>query len=403
MTQKDLSRTPKETLLSKRHVVQSHRRKKISSPAPTSHILVRAQEEIPQSVLDFFQADPRTGQAYREEERLFFSQVLMHEIDEGIRTLLRAKRFHESKAIGDFSNKIHLTNRLDHIRRVLEEIEVNSLPPERVHGSYKARNNQWGAIKTRIGNHPALAMTEMGVGYKECNEDAYLLMGPQKILALADGMGGHAGGNIASGVAIDFFEFAIGQGMELESAISFANDAIIVRSKSDPRLGGMHPMGCTFAAVQLKNGNVKVCHVGDTKVLVVREGKIIFQSEDHTQGQQLLSEGLVDHTTAFELNHILNRCLGLDAMQPQRDVACTVLDLLSNDRVFIFTDGITDNFFDDHFNLPGLAEILMQGSLNQAADLLLDQCHQLMVNPQLPNGRPSKPDNIALAMLEYRG
>lgn len=403
MTQKHSFRTPKDPGKLRRQFVQANWQKSSPDLSPVPHITVRNQDEIPQSVLDFFKIDPRTQTPYTGPERLFFSKVFVHEIDEGIRILLRAKRLQEAKAIGDFSNKIHLTHRLDQLRKILEEIEINPILPERVHRSHKARNNQWGALKTRFGHHPALALTELGVGYKECNEDAYLLLNQNKILALADGMGGHVGGNIASGIAIDFFEHGIGLGMELEQAISYANDAVLVRSKSDPRLGGMHPMGCTFAAIQLKHSLLRVCHVGDTKVLVVRDGEILFQSQDHTQGQQLLGEGLVDNATAFELNHILNRCLGLDTMQPQRDVASHAMNLEPGDRVLLLTDGITDNFFDSQFGLTSLGEIIGQGSLSQAADLLIDKCHELMVNPQLPNGRPSKPDNISVAMLEYRG
>jgi protein phosphatase len=367
-----------------------------------AHALVREGSEIPSHVIEFFKMDPRTQHPFAEEEKLFYAQVFMHEIDEGTRLLIKSNRIKEAKIIRDFSNGMHLSHRLDLLRNLLEETNFLNLKPDRVHNCHKIRNNQWGAIKARMGHHPVIAVTEPGVGYKSRNEDAFLVMPELKVLALADGMGGHAAGNVASCIAVDFFEYGVKHGMEIERAIAFSNEAILTRSKADPKLGGMHPMGCTFAAVRIDGSSLQVAHVGDTKILVLRKGKILFQTQDHTQGQQLLSEGLIDSMTAFELNHILNRCLGLDNMQAQRDVESETVALETGDRVLLLTDGITDNFFDDKFQLDRLAEISCQGSLSQAADLLIDTSRTWMASETLPHGRPSKPDNISLVMLEYR-
>lgn len=403
MTPKDFIRTPIDSDVYQKPFPSPEIGKK-STPAPKKqHTVVRSKEEIPPSVVDFFKIDPRTQTTYTEEEKIFLAQVLMHEIDEGVRLLKKAKKTDEAKTIQNFSNEMHITHRLDLLRELVEEIKQTQWKPQRVQHSYKARNNQWGAIKTRLGRHPALAVTELGVGYKDCNEDAFLIIPSEKIVALADGMGGHVGGNVASCIAIDFFEYGIKQGKELEKAISLSNDAILARSKNDPHLGGMHPMGCTFAAIQIKHSLLRVAHVGDTKVIVIRDGQIVFQTQDHTQGQQLLQEGLVDNLTAFELNHILNRCLGLDKMQPQRDVATNSITLEPGDRIVLLTDGISDNFYDFKFRLDKVAEMVCQGSLSQAADLLVGACYNLMVAQNLPGGRLPKPDNISLAMVEYRG
>jgi len=270
-------------------------------------------------------------------------------------------------------------------------------------GALKARNNQFGAAKTNLGAHPAVAVTEVGIDYKPRNEDAFLMMPQQKTLALADGMGGHVAGHIASGVAVDFFEEGIRQGMDIENAIVFANEAIMTRAHNDPKLAGMHPMGCTFAAVQVRHTMLKVAHVGDTKVIVLRSGKILFESFDHTQGQELLREGLIDSSTALELNHILNRCIGLDSMRPDRDVETSTLTLAPGDRVLIATDGVTDNFFDGKLRLDELAELASNGSLTQAAELIVDQCQERMRRGKLADGRRSKCDNLSLAMFEFRG
>lgn len=366
-------------------------------------VSVRSAHDVPKQVKEFFRLDPRTRGAYRPEESLFLSQVLLHEIDEGVRLLRRLGRRQEAEAISNFSNSLHLSQRLELMRTLLHRPDLEDLEPERIRGSHKARNNQVGAAKASLGRHAAVAVTDAGIDYKPRNEDGFLMMAEQKVLGLTDGMGGHVSGHIAAGIAIDFFEAGMSRSMELEEAMTYANEAILARAHSDPRLAGMHPMGCTFAAVQVKHTQLKTAHVGDTKILVLREGAIVFQTLDHTQGQELLREGLVDPSTALELNHVLNRCIGLDRMHPQRDVSLSQVELEPGDRVLLATDGITDNFFDRNFSLNELAELACSGSLTQAAERTVDECHHRMRAKKLPNGRPAKCDNLSLAMLEFRG
>ena len=403
MAQKELYGTPRPDSSLSLPQFPGFLRKTPSKTLPEILTTVKGPKEIPQSILDYFQIDPRTRQELSEEERILQAQVFMHEIEEGARLLGRSGHNKDAQIISDFSNNIYPSQRLDLLRRRWDEIKLLKINPERVQNRHKARNNQWGAIKTRLGPHPAVAYSEVGIGYKEINEDGFLLMSPQKTLALADGLGGHPGGDVASCIAIDFFEFGIHHGLNMEQAITYANEAIIARSHSDPELGGMHPMGCTFVSIQLRHSLLRIAYVGDSKVLVLRDGKILFETADHTKGQELLREGLVDTATAFELNHILSRCLGLDRMQAQRDVARMNVELEPGDRILMTTDGITDNFFDEQFGLEELAQMAFSGSPAQGADAIVDACHQRMLSETLPSGRPPKPDNISLALLEFRG
>ncbi|MFO1462701.1 MAG: protein phosphatase 2C domain-containing protein [bacterium] len=402
MAAKNLDTFPKGSAL-RGSYLQGARKRPARRAEPSDEVRVRPSGKIPLQVLNFFKMDPRTQQAYKPEEKIFYAQVLMHEIDEGLRLLRLLGRREEAKRIGDFSNSMHITQRLELLRQLLSQ-EENQLPePERIRAAMKARNNQWGAAKASLGNHPSVAVTEVGVDYKPRNEDAFLMMPEHKVLALADGMGGHVAGHVASGIAVDFFQWGIENGMDLESAICLSNEAIMTRSHNDPRLSGMHPMGCTFAAVQVRHTLLRSAHVGDTKVMVVREGKILFESRDHTQGQELLREGLIDPATALELNHILNRCIGLDSMRPSRDVEISTFTLEPGDRVLMATDGITDNFFDGELSLEELAGLASTGPLPQAAELIVDECQNRMASGKLPGGRPAKCDNLSLALLEFRG
>jgi serine/threonine protein phosphatase PrpC len=403
MSEKELFPTPEEGPFFKAPLL-GEPIKKAKGPAESiPYTIVRTSSEIPQSILDYFQFNTRSRIPLQPAERILHSQVYLHEIEEGARLLRRAGQDKEAAILADFGNQLHPSQRLDMLRKRLEETKLLKSSPERIQRSHKARGNQWGAIKARLGNHPAVAFTELGVGYKTVNEDAFLVMPAQKVLALSDGLGGHPGGEVASAVAVDFFEYGIYQGLSLEESIALANEALLIRSASDPRLGGMYPMACTFAAVQLKHNLLRVAHVGDTKVLGLRHGEIFFETQDHTKGQELLRDRLIDATTALELNHLLSRCLGLDKIQAWRDVAIQQVTLHPGDRILLLTDGITDNFYDAKFSLDALIQLLEKGPMAQAADLLVEACHRRMSSAHLPNGRQSKPDNISLAMMEYRG
>lgn len=402
MTNKNLLHNTRGSTSPEGKFVPRSLRKKTPKAPLESFVSVRSQKQIPSSVLEFFKQDPRTGQAFSAEEKLLNAQVCMHEIDEGCRLLSRAEKPEDARFLGQFSHRLHLNQRLELLRQKLEDSAVTELSTERISQAHKARNDQCGAVQMRLGPHPALAVTQIGVGYKNRNEDAFLLMPQKKVMALADGMGGHVGGNIASGIAIDFFEYGVSQGMEIDEAIAFANQAILARSKSDEHLNGMRSMGCTFAAFQILGNVLKIAHVGDTKVLLLRGGAVYFETQDHTQGQQLLQEGLIDCLTAFELNHILNRCLGIDSMRAKRDVSVTGLEIKVGDRILIATDGLTDNFFDGQFKLDEIARFCREGSLLQCANSLMETCLSRMAKNGLPDGRSAKCDNVTLGLAEFQ-
>jgi protein phosphatase len=403
MSEKELFHTPAETPFLRAPLFGRPTKQARGGPAESvPYSVVRTSSEIPKSVLDYFQFNTRNRSALPLAERVLHSQVYLHEIEEGARLLRRAGQDQEAAILSDFSNPLHPNQRLDMLRKHLENTKLLQSSPERIHKSHKARGNQWGAIKARLGNHPAVAFTELGLGYKTVNEDAFLVLPSHKVMALSDGLGGHPGGDVASTVAVDFFEYGMHQGLALEQSIALANEAILIRGQSDPRLGGMYPMATTFAAIQLKHNILHVAHVGDTKVLGLRHGEVFFETLDHTKGQELLRERLIDSTTALELNHLLSRCLGLDKIQAWRDVAIQQVPLQPGDRILLMTDGITDNFYDAQFTLSSLLPLVDKGSLSQAADLLVEACHRRMSSAHLPDGRLSKPDNISLAMLEYR-
>ncbi len=366
-----------------------------------SQVSVRPPTHIPTPLQEYF--SEKTIHEHSPVSASLPAQVYLHELDEGLRILNQAGKKTEAALIGNFAQPMDPQTRLDLLRQSLGELPYQDRPAQRVQHLHKIRHNQHGAVKTQLGRHPAVAITQVGVGYKSRNEDAFLVLPQEKLIALADGLGGHPGGHIASGLAVDFFEYAILTGADLKSALAFANQALLIREKNDPRLGGMRPMGTTFASIQLRHSLLKIVYVGDTKVMVLRGQKIIFQTQDHTEGQLLLQEGRVDLSTAYELNHLLSRSLGLSSFDVQRHISETRLTLERGDRIFLATDGITDNFYEHRFELSELASMISRGSLPQAAETVAENCLHKMRGSRVSKGRRAKRDNFTLALVEYRG
>lgn len=365
-------------------------------------VLVRNPKQIPSSLLAYFKFHPRQRRPLNTSEKQLYAQVYLHEIEEGARVLARHHQKKQAEVLTDFENSMHPEQRLDLLRQLLRHPILQSRKPE-FSAHYKIRHNQWGAVQGHLGPHPCIAYTSPGMPGKVRNEDAFLILPREGVVAIADGMGGSSSGEVASCIAIDFFEESIQRGLTLQEALSYANEAILLRQQSERNSNSLRPMGSTLSALQLKGNMLRVAHMGDTKVAVLRKGELVWESLDHTKGQQLYREGLVDEDTALELNHILMRCLGHDSVQPERDVDYSEIPLQKGDRILIMSDGITDNFFDSGFKLSQLFRLASQPSLNDSLREMLLHWQGALRKRHLPNGRIPKIDNISLALIDYRG
>lgn len=155
------------------------------------------------------------------------------------------------------------------------------------------------------------------------NEDSYRADSPAGLFIVADGMGGHAAGEIASSLAVRCAcEGAAALDPEgerdeasstLESAISAANTAILREGRSRPERSGM---GTTSTALYLSpEGWWVVAHVGDSRAYLVRDGEVSQITEDHTYVQELVNEGRISDEEArvHPRSSLLTRALGTTA------------------------------------------------------------------------------------------
>jgi PPM family protein phosphatase len=182
----------------------------------------------------------------------------------------------------------------------------------------------------------AAAATDIGQ-VRDGNEDTYVVDEP--LFALADGMGGHRGGDVASRIAIDTLErlFPTGEGT-LAELVREANRAVFERSMTDRAVSGM---GTTLTAAVLEGSRVHLAHVGDSRAYLLRDGELRQVTEDHTLVQRMVAEGELTPAEAEVHPHrnILIRSVGVDA---NVEVDESELEPRPGDRLLICSDGLHD-------------------------------------------------------------
>lgn len=203
-----------------------------------------------------------------------------------------------------------------------------------------------------------IASAHTFVGRRKHNEDAYLLDPEGGVFAVADGMGGYAGGEVASRLAVDalaeFFSYT-GDDPEatwphafdptlsfaenrVDAAVRLANRRICAR-----REGPLADMGATIAMVALQRGAAIVAHLGDSRVYRLRtgpEGHVLEQlTRDHSLYEQLREAGAqLPPLDQFAYANVITRALG---PQPVERPELRRVDLRPGDRLLLCTDGLT--------------------------------------------------------------
>jgi PPM family protein phosphatase len=171
---------------------------------------------------------------------------------------------------------------------------------------------------------------------REGNEDAYLVVAP--LYAVADGMGGHRGGEVASSLALETVQqlFERQEGT-LADQVAQANRAVYDRSLSDRSVSGM---GTTLTAALIDGNEVHLVHVGDSRAYLLRDARLTQLTEDHTLVHRMVVEGEItaDEAETHPHRSILTRALGVDE-SVQVDEGDVQVE--TGDRLLLCTDGLT--------------------------------------------------------------
>jgi protein phosphatase len=184
-------------------------------------------------------------------------------------------------------------------------------------------------------------------GGREQNEDAVYADG--SLAAVADGLGGHPAGQVASNTAIEVLRRTFtGRSIdELESAVRAANGAVWERAADDTTLEGM---GTTLCAVGTIDGSaLGVINVGDSRAYLFRKGTITQLTADHNVVSEMIARGELSEAEAadHEYRHVLTRALGVG---PTCDADALLLSPQEGDRLLLCTDGLVNELTDDQIS-----------------------------------------------------
>lgn len=195
---------------------------------------------------------------------------------------------------------------------------------------------------------------------REHNEDTYWADSELGLWLVADGMGGHDHGEVASALARDHVVAAVKSGTPLAQAITFA-DAEIIRHSSEKRTD--RPMGTTVVAVLIRDDQFEVSWVGDSRVYVHGNGRLRQVSRDHSYVQELVDQGAITAAQAKTSPHrnVVTQALGVT--QPDQLKVETIKGTLApGEQLLLCSDGLTEEVSDD-----GIAAILARGLSAQEA------------------------------------
>ena len=200
------------------------------------------------------------------------------------------------------------------------------------------------------------ARSDVGMVRSENQDSGYA--GP-RLLAMADGMGGHAGGDIASstviGALVDLDGEALGSS-EASSAllqrITNANEELAEMAKAEPAL---HGMGTTLIAILRSHNKLVLAHIGDSRAFLARDGKLTQITKDHSFVQNLVDEGRIteDEAMGHPQRSLVTRVL---TGQQDDEPDVTVREARIGDRYLIASDGLTDYVAGDT-----IAELVLAG------------------------------------------
>ncbi|MBT7453604.1 MAG: Stp1/IreP family PP2C-type Ser/Thr phosphatase, partial [Gemmatimonadetes bacterium] len=168
---------------------------------------------------------------------------------------------------------------------------------------------------------------------------------------VCDGMGGAAGGRIASVLAVEAVREAMmspGQKDEVSAllaSVASANEKVFRRAQADPKLEGM---GTTLVALLLRRGKAFVAHVGDSRAYHIRNGHLQQVTRDHTMVQEMLDDGVltIEQARTHPDGHIITRSVGI-ASQVKVDVDLSDFAVAPEDRWILCTDGLTGMVSDE--------------------------------------------------------
>jgi protein phosphatase len=252
-------------------------------------------------------------------------------------------------------------------------------------------------VSSAVVSHPGLR--------REANEDAFATRPELGLYLVADGMGGHAAGEVASRLAADVVSTFINDtraadvnttwpfpydpalsldGNRLTAAFRMANRRLSAEMQKDESLRGMATTAAAFLLNPLGKGKPVVAHVGDSRVYLWRAGTLQQVTQDHSWVNEQVRAGVLSETDArtHPWRHVVTRALS-GGEDPDVDVV--EMELQAGDRILLCSDG-----------LSGVVPLDRMAAIIGRMAPLEETCQDLIDAANEAGG----PDNITVAMLQ---
>ncbi|RCW51417.1 MULTISPECIES: Stp1/IreP family PP2C-type Ser/Thr phosphatase [unclassified Halanaerobium] len=222
---------------------------------------------------------------------------------------------------------------------------------------------------------------------RKSNEDNYFVDKESSFFLVADGMGGHAAGEVASKIAVEkSSDFNLPKKnnnilVNLKKLINNVNEQIIEESQRNSEYLGM---GTTYSAALIREGRLYYAHVGDSRIYIFRKGKLKQVNKEHSLVADLIRNGKLEKKEAFNhpQKHILTQALGLEK---ELEIDAGKEDISTGDIILLCTDGLSDLIREEE--IEDLINVF-----NRDLDLLAEN----LLNTALKNGGS---DNITFILI----
>ena len=233
----------------------------------------------------------------------------------------------------------------------------------------------------------ATLRTDVGLTRKQ-NEDAAWYDEKKAIYAVADGMGGHLAGEVASQMAIDAVRDMAERERTpsisaLKDMVRAAHEAIFAHAEENSECAGM---GTTLSVLWRGGNYVYIAHVGDSRIYRLREGVMERITQDHSLVEELVRAGIItpEQARTHPRRNVITRALGT---QGENEPDLLVADIRKGDVFLLCSDGLTSMVEDS-----AIEETLRDNNLERAADSLIEQA-------LAAGGR----DNVTVVLYSYHG